>query len=305
MKKGGHPSRERNLRVRAEMLRLIRSFFYDRDYLEVDTPIRGPAPIPEAHIDLVESENCCLYASPEIYMKQLLAQGFERIVQIARVFRKGERGGRHLPEFTMLEWYTQGQTYENLMDDQEGLVLFLACELGLGTCLNYQGQTVDLTPPWDRLTVRDAFERHGSMGLDQALETGRFDEIMGIEIEPRLGLAKPVFLLDYPRPMASLARLKEGDASVAERVELYINGLELSNGFSELDDPDEQRRRFHEERSLREWLGKPNYHLPEAFLASLRYMPPAAGIALGIDRLAMLFCDTTLIDDVVSFIPGE
>lgn len=290
-----------NLRIRADIFRLIRFFFQEQGYLEVDTPIRGPAPIPEAHIDLFESEGACLFASPEIYMKQLLANGFDRIFQIARVFRKGERGSKHLPEFTMLEWYAKDASYENLMDDQEALFLSLAKVLGRGTRMDYQGKTIDLTAPWDRITVRNAFDRYGSLSMDQALESGRFDEVMGLEIEPCLGLGKPVFLMDYPRPMASLARLSQKDPSVAERVELYIAGLELSNGFSELTDPEEQNERFENEHRLRKTLGKKNYPLPQDFLDALHTMPPSAGMALGLDRLTMLFCNTPVIDDVVAF----
>lgn len=283
------------------MLRLIRGFFYDRDYLEVETPVRGKAPIPEAHIDPFESENAVLYASPEIFMKPLLARGLDRIFQIARVFRKGERGAKHLPEFTLLEWYAKDAGYLDLMDELEAMVPFLAEKLDWGASLTYQGHTVSLSPPWNRLTVRESFERYGSMTLEQALETDRFDEIMGFEIEPRLGMEKPVFLYDYPASKGSLARLSPQDPSVAERVEFYICGLELANGFSELTDADEQRRRFEDEHRLRSSLGKTNYPLPETFLESLKTLPPAAGMALGLDRLAMLFCDTADIGDVVAF----
>lgn len=303
MKKTDGQQRIHNLRIRADILRLIRRFFDDRGYLEVETPIRGFAPIPEAHIDLIESEGGLLFASPEIYMKPLLAQGLERIFQIARVFRKGERGAKHLPEFTLLEWYAKDADYLDLMADLEEMLPFLSRERGQGAALTYQGKTVDLSPPWERLTVREAFERYGSMGMDRALETDRFDEVMGFEIEPCLGLDKPVFLHDYPRSRASLARLSPGDPTVAERVELYIEGLELANGFSELNDPAEQRRRFEEEHGLRDFFGKKNYPLPQEFLESLHAMPPAAGIALGLDRLLMLFCDTTQIDNVVAFVP--
>lgn len=293
------------LRTRAYIMRLVRRFFFERDYLDVETPIRIPSPIPEAHIDLVESEGFCLQASPEICMKQLLAQGLDRIFQIARVFRKHERGHKHLPEFTLLEWYAKDATYLDLMTDMEALVLYLAHGLGKGRILSYQGVSVDLSPPWHRISVRESFERFGSLSMDEALASDRFDEIMGLEIEPKLGFDRPVFLYDYPSEKASLARLKMDDPSVAERVELYIAGLELANGFSELNDPDEQIQRFEAEHRLRRNMGKPTYPLPTRFLDALHTMPDAAGIAVGLDRLVMLFCDAPAIDEVVAFVPED
>lgn len=294
-----------HLRTRAAIMRLIRSFFFERDYLDVETPIRIPAPIPEAHIDPVESEGFCLQASPEICMKQLLAEGLNRIFQIARVFRNHERGHKHLPEFTLLEWYTQGADYTDLMNDLESLVQYLAQGLGRGNTLTFQGIAMDLSSPWDRLTVEEAFEHYGSMSLGQALLTDRFDEVMGLEIEPRLGCNKPVFLYDYPWEKASLARLKPENTAVAERVEMYIAGLELANGFSELTDPAEQILRFESEHRLRTILGKKNYPMPTRFIDALHTMPSAAGIAVGLDRLVMLFCDAPTIDEVVAFVQEE
>jgi lysyl-tRNA synthetase class 2 len=236
-------------------------------------------------------------------MKRLLAAGCPRIFQICRCFRFGERGRRHLPELTMLEWYTAGNNYLDLMNDCQRLVAAVARELGRGAKLVYQGSEVDLTPPWERLNVTEAFKRYAGISAVQALEEGRFDEIMGLEIEPHLGCPRPVFLCDYPAPCAALARLRPDDPGAAERFELYIAGLELCNGFSELTDPAEQRRRFEDEAEARRRAGKTVYPLAEPFLSDLSRMPPAAGNALGIDRLVMLFADAAAIDEVVAFTP--
>jgi lysyl-tRNA synthetase class 2 len=295
----------KNLARRAEVLHLIRAFFRAQGFLEVETPIRIPVPLPEAHIDLVESEGWVLQPSPEICMKPLLAAGRERIFQICKCFRKGERGRRHLPEMTMLEWYAAAESYSDLMTRTEQLILHVAEGLGLGPELMYQGARLDLRPPWPRLTVAEAFRRHASLPVDAALAQGRFDELMGLEIEPRLGLERPVFIHDYPAACGSLARLKPEDPSVAERFELYLGGLELCNGFSELTDPVEQRRRFEAELAIKRRRGQPVHGLPQKFLEALSTMPPCAGNALGVDRLVMLFADASAIDEVVAFTPDR
>jgi lysyl-tRNA synthetase class 2 len=298
-----NPISGKHLETRSKIIRAVRRFFYDRDYIEVETPIRIPCPIPEAHIDPFDSEGWSLQASPEICMTQLLARGHERLFQIARVFRKDERGDKHLPEFSLLEWYTKDATYLDLMDQATVLFLELSADMGLGQSLQYQNHTISLKPPWDSITVAEAFERYSSTTVEKALDNGSYDEVMGFEIEPKLGYQKPVFLYDYPESKASLARLKQDDPKVAERVELYIAGLELANGFTELNDFEEQSRRFKAEHMLRSHLGKKNYSLPEPFLQSLAHLPPCAGIAAGLDRILMLFCDTKYIDDVVAFVP--
>jgi lysyl-tRNA synthetase class 2 len=294
-----------NLHLRARIIQAIRQFFIDNDYLEIDTPIRIPAPAPEAHIDTITSAGQYLQTSPELCMKRLLAAGLERIFQICKCFRQHERGRKHLPELTMLEWYHAGGNYLGLMEECEKLVRFVARHLGRGNQLIYRNRPIELAGPWLRLSVAEAFKRYGSKSVDTALATGRFDELMALEIEPHLGDPGPVFLYDYPAPHGSLARLKPQQPLLAERFELYIAGLELCNGFSELTDAAEQRERFEKELLLRESLNKPAYPMPEKFLQALADMPAAAGNALGIDRLVMLFADTDKIDDVVAFTPEE
>jgi lysyl-tRNA synthetase class 2 len=206
---------------------------------------------------------------------------------------------------TMLEWYAAGQTYIDLMACCEELIRHIARALGTGGRLSYQGLTLDISEPWPRLTVSEAFRRYGSVSMEQALAQGRFDEIMGIEIEPNLGRVQPVLLIDYPAEKASLARLKPENPAVAERFELYLGGLELCNGFSELNDAAEQRVRFEAEQKLIRDSGRVVQSLPEKFLEAVQRMPPCAGNALGIDRLVMLFCDAAEIDEVVAFAPED
>ncbi|MBW2016261.1 MAG: EF-P lysine aminoacylase GenX [Deltaproteobacteria bacterium] len=299
-------ARKSLLQLRARVLQALRVFFTKRGYLEVETPYLIPAPAPELHIDAVAAGGAFLHTSPELCMKRLLSAGYPRIFQIAKCFREGERGGLHLPEFTLLEWYRAGFDYTDLMKECEELIRFVAEYLGHGEVLTYQGREVKLERPWERLTLGAAFERYAHISVEEALESGRFDEILALEIEPHLGSPKPVFLYDYPAPLAALSRLKPGEDGVAERFELYLGGgLELANAFTELTDAREQEERFLREREKRASLGKKTYPLPERFLEDLPRMPPSAGIALGVDRLVMFFGDTGRIDDVVTFTPEE
>jgi lysyl-tRNA synthetase class 2 len=296
-------AKEDALRLRARMIQAIRRFFLKQDFLEVETPLRIPAPAPEYHIDAVASGEWFLQPSPELCMKRLLAAGYPRIFQICKCFRAGERGDRHLPEFTMLEWYREGTDYRTLMDDCEALITLVVRELGFDGIFSRQGREIRLGIPWERITVREAFRRYATMTAAEALGTDRFDEILACEVEPHLGMESPVFLYEYPAELGALARVKEGDPGIAERFELYCAGLELANAFSELTDAGEQRRRFEEASRDRRLNGSPLYPMPERFLAALPQMSPSAGIALGVDRLAMLLADKSRIDEVVAFTP--
>ncbi|HMN01581.1 EF-P lysine aminoacylase EpmA [Geobacter anodireducens] len=291
--------------ARARILAGIRRFFTEGGYLEVETPLRIPAPAPESHIDPVSSGPWFLQTSPELCMKRLVAAGYERVFQISRCWRDGERGSMHLPEFTMLEWYRAGTDYQGLMDECEELVGAVAAALGIGEVLNVRGKDIRLGAPWERLSVAEAFERYCDRTMEEALASDTFDECMVNDIEPRLGFATPTFICDYPADRGALARMKQDEPSLAERFELYIAGVELANAFSELTDPVEQRSRFEQEKRFRESRGKSVIPLPEPFLAELRHLPPTAGIALGIDRLVMLLLNVESIDDVVAFTPEE
>lgn len=297
--------RRDNLRARARIIEAIRHFFADQQYLEVETPVRIPAPAPETHIDAIPSGHWFLQTSPELCMKRMLAAGYPRIFQIVKCFRQGERGVNHLPEFTMLEWYRADINYRQLMEECEDLFLFVARFLGGDTIIPYQGLEIDITKPWKRISVRDAFRLYSPMPLHEALQDDRFDEMMVLHVEPGFSPEIPVFLYDYPVSLGSLARAKKEDPTVAERFEIYVGGLELANAFSELTDVDEQTKRFEQERGRRRKFDKTTYPVPDKFLYDLRRMPESAGIALGIDRLVMLFTDTLAIDDVVTFTPEE
>jgi len=291
------------LELRARLIQNIRRYFINHNFLEVETPLRIPAPAPEEHIEALPAGDWFLQTSPELCMKRLLAAGYPRLIQISKCFRAGERGSLHLPEFTMLEWYVAGFDYRQLMEQCEEMLKAVAGDSGCGNKITWQGKMINLTAPWERITVGDAFKKYAPVTVEQALIEDNFDEVLTKHIEPNLGVVQPLFLYDYPARLGALAKLKNGNQSVAERFELYIGGLEIANGFSELTDEQEQRRRFEEAQKLRAQKGYAACPLPEKFLASLDQLPEAAGIALGIDRLAMLFADKTSIDDVITFPP--
>jgi lysyl-tRNA synthetase class 2 len=236
-------------------------------------------------------------------MKRLLAAGYDKIFQICRCFRDQERGTRHLPEFTMMEWYRRDADYRDLMEECECLILHLAAALGYGAALSYEGQVIHLQRPWERITVQEAFEKYAAISVEAALAGGCFDEALTACVEPNLGRAQPTFLHDYPLALGSLARAKKDNASLVERFELYMAGMEIANAFTELADVEEQRRRFQKEEDNRRRAGKPPYPSPEFFLESLEGLGESAGIALGLDRLVMVFADAQHIDDVVAFTP--
>ncbi len=298
------------LHVRAALFRSIRRFFYEKGFLEVDTPVRAPLLLPERHISPVASDGWFLQPSPEQFMKRLLARGCRKIFQICPCFRAGERGNRHLTEFTMLEWYRVDSDYRDLMRDCEELLSYVLDELAADdrlrslldrSCL----RTGTVERPWERLSVAQAFARHCPETVDQALATERFDELLVEYVEPHLGRNGPAFLVDYPAVCASLARLKANDESVAERFELYINGMELANGFSELTDGVRQRARFIEELAILEHQDGQQRKMPETFLRDLSAIDTAAGIAFGLDRFLMLLLSVPCIDQAVSFGPDE
>lgn len=296
------------LHLRAAFFRAVRSFFTGKDFLEVDTPIRQQVVIPEANIEPIEADSQFLQSSPELCMKRLLAGGCEQIFQICPCFRKAERGRLHLEEFQMLEWYRTGTDYHQLMADCEDLLRHIQQEMAQlhlpgGVKKIFQG--IDLHGKWQRMRVEEAFRRHSPLKLEEVLDRQLFDEILVEHVEPHLGSTVPVFLYDYPVCLGSLAKRKETEPQYVERFELYINGIELANGFSELTDEKEQRERFNLEiekiRTERDW----NAAMPERFLEDLENLDQAAGIALGLDRLFMLAINCTSIDRGVTFAPED
>lgn len=293
----------KNLETRSLVIQAIRDFFTSNCYLEVDTPVRSPCVIPEAHIDPVTSQNLYLQASPELCMKRLLSKGFDNIFQICKCFRKNERGSHHLPELTMLEWYTKNSTYLDLMDQCEKLIQFIASKLNFENQIQYQNKIISLDKPWQKYSVQQVFDIYADTSLNKAIDNNSFDEILTARIEPNLGNTTPAFLYDYPASLASLAKLKTDNPEYCQRFELYMAGIELANGFSELTDPVEQKLRFENENHMRQSQNKALIPMPDKFLQDLEAMPDAAGIALGVDRLVMIFCNAESIDDVVAFTP--
>lgn len=269
-----------------------------------------PSPGLEVHLDAIAVRPATgprwLHTSPEYQMKRLLGEGLERIYQICKCFRKGERGHLHHEEFAMLEWYRAAAGSSEVMADTEQLVAALASgPEGARPTVQVQGRWVDVTPPWERVTVEEAFRRHAEVDVWALLDDEEaFFRTFVERVQPSLGQQRATFLVAWPAPMASLARLDPDDPRVADRFEAFIGGIELCNGFGELVDPVEQRRRLERDQADRRRLGKPVYPLDERFLEALeRGIPPSGGNALGLDRLIMLLLGEDGLDEVVAIPP--
>ncbi len=312
----GVPSLEA-LAARAAMNRAVRDLFDARGFWEVETPALVPSPGTDVYLQAFASRfagmgayrpaTLYLHTSPELAMKRLLSAGAEKIYQICKCYRDGEATPKHNPEFSMVEWYRAYADAEPIMEDVEALVRAV-----LPPTLQVGDARVAVHAPFERLTVQEAFQRYAggidllacsdadslraaadAAGLGPLMPGSSwedlFHELLATWVEPRLGWERPTFLTHYPAPLAVLARRSDHDPRVAERFELYIASLELCNGFSELNDPVEQRSRFEEDLQRRRRLGLPAYPLPTAFLDALDAgMPPSGGVALGLDRLLML-----------------
>jgi lysyl-tRNA synthetase class 2 len=329
-------SRIASARARARLSAEVRRAFGALGYEEVETPCLVPAPGMEPHLHPFRAgfvpegggveTPLWLHTSPEYAMKRLLASGMERIFQLVRVFRNGEVSQTHNPEFTMLELYRAGTDYGGIMADLERALESCARALlpGGGTRVRRGDSELDLAAPFERLTMDEAFRRHAGIDLAAcgndaarlaaaARRAGHdpgpagepfedvFFRVMLAAVEPRLGLARPCYLVDWPAPLAALSRVKASDPRVAERFELYAGGLELANGFSELVDAAEQRRRLVLEQDERRRLGRPVFPLDERFLDAVGRMPAAGGVAVGFDRLLMLLVGAASIADVLLF----
>lgn len=289
---------------RSLVMQAIRQYFATQGFLEVETPFLIPANAPEEYIDPVPALPWQLQTSPEICMKRLLCRGHDKIFQICRCWRADERGSRHLSEFTMLEWYRTNADYRDLMQDCLGLLQHVADCCTADACFNRNARKIDPHQTWQHFSVQEAFLRFSKADALTSMQNGLFDLLLTDQIEPALEKFEvPVILKDYPAQLAALARIKTDAPDFAERFELYVGGLELANGFSELTEPVEQRVRFNEANRIRLRMGKPELPLPEPFLAELSAMPPSAGIALGVDRLVMLTIGADSIDQVVAFTP--
>ncbi len=324
--------RGHNLRRRSELMGVVRRFFDARRYLEVETPLLVPSPGMDVHLDafpVVGLEGApprYLATSPEYQMKRLLAAGVPRLFQLGKCFRRGEVGARHNPEFTMLEWYRAFGTFEEMIDETEALIVEVATA-ARGTAelvvprpfasMSYSNEgprVVPLDPPFERLPILEAFERHATasrIGRQEALDLAlsarpedeeRFFRVLVEEVEPALAEGPPVVLVDYPVTQASLARKRDADPRLAERFEVFVGGIELCNGFGELVDPVEQRARFAVDQKARAARGVEVYPIDERFLDALdEGVPPSAGNALGVDRLVALALGAAEIGDVLAF----
>jgi lysyl-tRNA synthetase class 2 len=297
----------RRLRARSEALAIVRGHFAHEGFVEVQTPVRVRTPALEPNVDAIAAAGGWLATSPELFMKRLLVGGLPRVYQIAPAFRADEVGTWHEPEFTLVEWYRAFAEYDAILHDTEQLVFAVVRALrGEPKLRGPEGQVVDVTPPFERLTVREAFRRYAD-GHDAAelaaLEPERYFDLLIDRVEPALRRrSHPVFLVEYPIAEAALARATPHDPGVAERFELYLAGVELANGFGELVDPTEQRRRFDHELGRRAAAGLPKYPLDEQFLAALEEgMPPSAGNALGLDRLVALAVEAPGVAAVQAF----
>jgi elongation factor P--(R)-beta-lysine ligase len=323
-------SRDRldRLAARSVAMAALRRFFAERDFLEVETPLLVPSPGLEIHLDAVTAGGGYLITSPEYQMKRLLAAGCERIYQVCKCFRAGERGPHHAAEFTMVEWYRGFAELDTIARDTEELVAAVVTAVAGSPVARVAGRAISVAPPWPRLTVREAMRRWAGVeiagdepaaalvaavraaGVAVAEGTAWDDAFFAAflaRVEPQLAaLDRPVVLEDWPAPLAALARRKPGDPRTALRFEAYVGGIELANAFGELTDPVEQRARFEHDQATRRARGKPVYPIDERLLAALAEgLPPAAGIALGVDRLIMLATGAKTIDEVLTFAAGE
>ncbi len=316
--------------TRIKIIKLIREFFWSLDFVETDTPIAVKYPGQEPYLNPVpvmfydptgKAENFYLHTSPELAMKKLLAVGYEKIFQIVKCFRNHEAfGGTHNTEFTMIEWYRAPGKYQDIMDDTENLFKFVGQKLNRQT-VKYNDKEINIFKKWDRLSMKEVWQKFINVSLDDYLEFNKLSELTKAkgysvqpddayedlffkiflnEIEPRLGNETPVFVYDYPARMTSLSRLCEHDNRYAERFELYIGGLELANAFGELTDAEEQQRRLEKDRELRAKLGKAVWPVDEGFISALRSgIAPAGGVALGVDRMVLLFTEAKDLNEVI------
>jgi lysyl-tRNA synthetase class 2 len=328
-----HADRRPLLAARSRIVSALRAWFAARDFVEIEAGILQVSPGNEAHLHAfatelktpaLERKRLYLHTSPEFAAKKLLAAGEQRIFEFARVFRNRERGALHHPEFTLLEWYRAGETYEAVMADCAAILTVAARVAGTRE-IRFRGRVADPFAAPDRLTVADAFVRFAGIDLLATLD-GRagdrdalaraataagvrcaadddwsdiFSRVLVERIEPNLGIGRATILDQYPLVEAALARPARADPRVADRFELYVCGVELANAFGELTDAAEQRRRFELEMAEKERRYGERYPVDEDFLAALAHMPQASGSALGFDRLVMLVTGASRVDQVI------
>lgn len=331
--KDRHRDRRAGLMLRNRIKTAIRAWLESQGFVEIDAGALQASPGNETHLHAFATEligtaldrrRLYLHTSPEFAMKKLIAAGERKIFTFAPVYRNRERGALHAPEFTMLEWYRAGEDYTALWDDCAAF-LEIAAETAGRTRWSFREREVDIEGGLQRLTLDDAFRTYAGFPLLDTCPAGRqdrdelarraqaagirtaaddtwsdlFSRVLVEKIEPNLGQPLPTILYEYPAPEAALARPVPGRPEVAERFELYAAGVELANGFGELTEAGEQRRRLMHEMDEKMRLYGERYPLDEDFLAALAHMPPAAGCALGFERLVMLAAGATSVDQVI------
>lgn len=327
-----HAERRPMLVVRGDIVRALRNHFASLEFVEVETPVLQVSPGNEIHLQAFKTEltysgrrdHRFLRTSPEFACKKLLAAGERRIVEFARVFRNGERGPLHHPEFTMIEWYRAHCHYDLLMDDCMAVIARAAETTGTHRFF-WRERAADPFAAPERMTVADAFMQHAGIDLlatltddgpdrrqfaarakDAGVSVANddtwgdiFSRVIVEKVEPHLGLGRATILDEYPAEMSALARPKASDPRAAERFEIYICGVELANGFGELTDANEQHRRLLAQMAEKDRIYHEHYPIDEDFINALRMMPPACGVALGLDRLVMLAAGATHIEQVM------
>jgi lysyl-tRNA synthetase class 2 len=311
---------------RSRIIRCIRSFFEERDFLEVETPMMQSIPGGAAARPFITHHNALnldlyLRVAPELFLKRLLVGGMERVFELNRNFRNEGISVRHNPEFTMLEFYQAYATYDDLMKLTEDLFTTIAKEIPGGLKITSGGHEIDLTPPWRRLRLADSVAEFAGLSrkdVDDAEALKAVADAKGLKLEPGLtygkllievfeklvepNLIQPTFIMDYPLAVSPLARKNEKNPALVDRFELYIGGRELANAFSELNDPGDQRERFEEQAAARKAGDEEAHAVDDDYVRALEYgMPPAGGEGIGIDRLVMLFTDSPSIRDVILF----
>ena len=311
---------------RSKIIQVIRMFLLDRDFLEVETPMMQPIPGGAEATPFVTHHNALgidlfLRIAPELYLKRLVVGGFERVFEINRNFRNEGISTRHNPEFTMLEFYQTYASYEHMMDLTEQMFCHIAREVMGSTTISYQGNPIDLGKKWRRMSLASALEEYG--GIDSGLlndheglleladsknikinKIGRKGKIItklfDILVEPKL--IQPTFITEYPVEVSPLSRKNDADPNLTDRFELFIAGHEIANGFSELNDPEDQEERFLQQTADRNAGDNEAHYMDRDYVEALEYgMPPTAGEGIGIDRLVMLFADVASIREVILF----
>jgi elongation factor P--(R)-beta-lysine ligase len=323
------------IRMRHNAMVAVRNYFEKEEFFEIDSPLLIAANCIETYIDpILVKVNCgpkgdltnYLHTSPEIYHKRLLSYGAKKIYQLGHVFRDGELGKMHLPEFALLEWYRAGGTIHDLIVDCEKLFSAVAkAVIGTTRITLADQKVIDLAKPFERCSMEDLWKQHAQIDLRVALKAMRdgnplalvkvaqekgyalrelatfedvFHHVMLTKIEPAIGQGKPCVVINWPTQMAALARVCKDDPLFAERFEIYCGGIELANAFSELNDPVEQKIRFKRDLAERSLLGKKPLPIDDRFIQDLEYMPDSVGIAVGFDRLLMLISQIAEIDQV-------